>query len=163
MRDEPIEALTDIEISEDVITDTVTENGDGDEVLSEGVANKSDTANDVGSTAGDAIDYDEIIKSDILELRSRFPELSGIEDITDLDNPIRYAELRDLGLSPREAYLATSERRQKPDTRRHLSSAVPKRAAMPAGLSQSELSEARELFSGLSDAELNRLARRVNG
>lgn len=163
MRDEPIEALTDTEISEDVITDTVTENGDGDEVLSEGVANESDTADAVGSTAGDAIDYDEIIKSDILELRSRFPELSGIEDITDLDNPIRYAELRDLGLAPREAYLATSEKRQKPDTRRHLSSAVPKRAAMPAGLSQSELSEARELFSGLSDAELNRLARRVNG
>lgn len=163
MRDEPIEALTDTEISEDVITDTVTENDDGDEVLSEGVANESDEVDAVGSTAGDAIDYDEIIRSDILELRSRFPELSGIEDITDLDNPIRYAELRDLRLSPREAYLATSERRQKSDTRRHLSSAVPKRAAMPAGLSQSELSEARELFSGLSDAELNRLARRVNG
>lgn len=110
-----------------------------------------------------AIDYDEIIRNDLRELRSRFPELSGIEDITDLENPIRYAELRDLGLSPREAYLATSERRHRTDTRRHLSSAVPKRAAMPSGLSQSELSEARELFSGLSDAELNRLARRVNG
>ncbi len=112
---------------------------------------------------GEAIDYDEIIRNDVRELRSRFPELSGIVDITDLENPIRYAELRDLGLSPREAYLATSERRQKPDTRRHLSSAVPKRAAMPAGLSQSELSDMRELFSGLSDTELNRLARRVNG
>lgn len=163
MREETSEALKDAELSEDIIEDTVDEECNNDAVISEDIANESDKADGGDNAAGGAVDYDEIIRSDILELRSRFPELSGIEGITDLDNPIRYAELRDLGLSPREAYLATSERRQKPDTRRHLSSAVPKRAAMPAGLSQSELSEARELFSGLSDAELNRLARRVNG
>lgn len=162
MREETCEALKDTDFGEDNIEDTVTEDSGEDEALPEGVAADGDTDGEGDNVAADAVDYDEIIRSDILELRSRFPELSGIEDITDLDNPIRYAELRDLGLSPREAYLATGERRQKPDTRRHLSSAVPKRAAMPAGLSQSELSEARELFSGLSDAELNRLARRVN-
>lgn len=159
MREEIEEALHESEreetLAEDMADVTPEETPDSEV--------KASTESDGEDTLPEAIDYDEIIRNDVRELRSRFPELSGIEDITDLENPIRYAELRDLGLSPREAYLATSERRQRPDTRRHLSSAVPKRAAMPAGLSQNELSEARELFSGLSDAELNRLARRVNG
>ncbi len=158
MREEIGEALVEseeYELSEEN-RDNLTPDESGDGITAEPEGESE-------NVVPEAIDYDEIIRNDVRELRTRFPELSGIEDITDLENPIRYAELRDLGLSPREAYLATSERRQRPDTRRHLSSAVPKRAAMPAGLSQSELSDMRELFSGLSDAELNRLARRVNG
>lgn len=159
MREEIGEALDESESAESLAEDVT------DATSEEAPDSTAEAIQESGTedAAGEAIDYDEIIRNDVRELRSRFPELSGIVDITDLENPIRYAELRDLGLSPREAYLATSERRQRPDTRRHLSSAVPKRAAMPAGLSQSELSDMRELFSGLSDAELNRLARRVNG
>ena len=159
MREEIDEALREGEKEKDSIEDVTDLTPDMTHDSEAEAISESDGENLVP----EAIDYDEIIRNDVRELRSRFPELSGILDITDLENPIRYAELRDLGLSPREAYLATSERRQRPDTRRHLSSAVPKRAAMPAGLSQSELSDMRELFSGLSDAELNRLARRVNG
>ena len=106
-------------------------------------------------------DYEEIIKEDIAALKAEFPELGGIEDITDLHNPLRYAALRDLGLSPAEAYLATAKR-VKTDTRAHLKSAHG-RSAAPAGSSMSyaELATARELFPGKNDRELAHLYKRV--
>ena len=107
------------------------------------------------------IDYEAIIAEDLLALRSEFPELAGIEDITELDNPIRYAALRDMGLSAEEAYLAT-RKRVKRDNRSHLTTAFGKSVSAPrGGMSQRELSEARELFSGLSDSEIQRLYRKV--
>ena len=106
-------------------------------------------------------DYEAIIKEDIATLKAEFPELGGIEDITDLHNPLRYAALRDLGLSPAEAYLATAKR-VKTDTRAHLKSAHG-RSAAPAGsaMSYAELATARELFPGKNDRELAHLYKRV--
>lgn len=44
----------------------------------------------------------------------------------------------------------------------HLTSSVPKAARVPRGaLSKSEMTELRELFGGLSDAEIQRLYKRV--
>lgn len=78
-------------------------------------------------------------------------------------NRERYGELRALGLTAREAFLATSEIRERPsDNRAHLGSSVPRCATRPTfGISQRELKEARELFSGASDAEILRLYKRV--
>lgn len=96
-------------------------------------------------------DYD----GEIALLREQYPELlheSGTE---------RYRELRALGLTPGEAYLATSEPRARADGRAHLGSA-PRRAHSPyTGMSRSVLESARSLFEGLGDAELQRLYRRV--
>lgn len=106
-------------------------------------------------------DYEAIIASDIETLRSEFPELRGISDITDLNNPLRYAALRDLGLSPEEAYMATAKRKSQ-DTRSHLRSAHGRNAAATMGMmSQYELATARELFPGMSDSELQRLYKKV--
>lgn len=106
-------------------------------------------------------DYGQIIVEDTERLRSLFPELSKIESITELDNPLRYAELRDMGLSPEEAYLATAGRR-KSDNRAHLSTAVPKpRAEMTGIMTRSELSAARDYLDGLTDAEIQALYRRI--
>lgn len=111
----------------------------------------------------EGIDYAELVESDIRELKRQFPELLGMVDLTELDNPLRYAALRDLGLSPREAYLATSERHGRTDNRAHLSTAVPRGAGAPrGGMSRDELYRARELFGNLSDAELQSLYRKVN-
>lgn len=124
---------------------------------------KADVAQDEESAAyGESEpDYEAIIKEDIATLKAEFPELGGIEDITDLHNPLRYAALRDLGLSPAEAYLATAKR-VKTDTRAHLKSAHG-RSAAPAGsaMSYAELATARELFPGKNDRELARLYKRV--
>ncbi|MBR3875750.1 MAG: hypothetical protein IKJ25_03120 [Clostridia bacterium] len=44
----------------------------------------------------------------------------------------------------------------------HLTSSVPRAARVPRGaLSKSEMTELRELFGGLSDAEIQRLYKRV--
>lgn len=112
---------------------------------------------------GDSIDYEELERADMEELCSLFPNLRGKTKITELDNPLRYAALRDLGLTPKEAYLATSEPIQKYDNRSHLKSSVPRSAAAPADiLTRSELEAARELFSGLSDREIQKLYKKVS-
>ena len=111
---------------------------------------------------GETIDYEALIASDVDALKAEFPELKGINDITDLNNPLRYAALRDLGLSPAEAYMATAKRRTQ-DTRAHLRSAHGRNAATAMGMmSQYELATARELFPGMSDSELQRLYKKVN-
>jgi hypothetical protein len=109
-----------------------------------------------------ATDYDALAEADMKELKSLFPELHSADSIASLPNPVRYAALRDLGLSPREAYLATSEPQRRYDNRSHLTSVVPHGAGGGASvMSARELDEARALFSGLSDREIRRLYKKV--
>lgn len=108
------------------------------------------------------VDYEALMLQDVTELKREFPELSGIESVTDLHNPLRYAALRDMGLTPAEAYLATAKR-VAVDTRAHLRSAHGRSAAASSlGMSQVELAMAREIFPGKNDAELQRLYKRVS-
>ena len=110
---------------------------------------------------GAEIDYEALIASDVASLKAEFPELAGIKNVTDLNNPLRYAALRDLGLTPAEAYMATAKRSAS-DTRSHLVSARGRSMAQDAGMmSQLELATARDLFPGRSDSELQRLYKRV--
>lgn len=109
------------------------------------------------------VDYGEVERQDLEELHALFPHLRDKTSIMELDNPLRYAALRDLGLSAKEAYLATSEPVRKYDNRSHLRSSVPKSAAMPQNtLTRGELEAARELFSGLSDREIQQLYTKVS-
>ena len=124
-----------------------------------GTEGKEDATKDEAADAGD--DYAALAASDLKELKGEFPELAGLEHISGLDNPLRYAALRDLGLSPREAYLATAKR-QRADGRAHLSSAMPKSAGSPGGgMSPRQLAEAREIFSDMSDVEIRALYKKV--
>ena len=124
------------------------------EVTQEAEKTATDTA--------EGIDYAALMENDIAELKAQFPELVGISDVTDLNNPLRYAALRDMGLSPAEAYLATAKRVNR-DTRSHLKSAHGRTAAASEiTMSPFELATARELFPGKNDAELQRLYRKVN-
>ena len=133
--------------AEEVIADLPTE-GEGD--LSE------------TEPIGEGVDYRRVMREDISELRASFSELDGITSITELPNPMRYAALRDLGLTATEAYLATSGRKTK-DNRSHLSSAVPGTIGAPrCNMTRSELEGARELFPGLRDGELIGLYKKVN-
>lgn len=117
------------------------------------VSEESDTQADV--------DYQSLISADLEELKRDFPALKDITDILELDNPLRYAELRDLGLSAREAYLATRKNFRR-DNRAHLFGAAPRGAASPSGtLSEKELVSARELFSDMSDKDIQKLYRKV--
>ena len=116
------------------------------------------------STPSDGIntrDYAEIAREDISELKMRFPELQNINDLTELKNPLRYAALRDLGLSAEEAYLATGGRAPTYDNRAHLTKSVPGGASLSREMSRGDYDMAREIFSELSDAEIRKLYRKV--
>ena len=101
-----------------------------------------------------------VLDSDIAELRQGFGELSGITSITDLPSPTRYAALRDLGLSPTEAYLATS--RPKSDGKAHLTSSVPRaKSGTVLSMTKQEMSIAREIFHDMDDLEIQKLYKKV--
>ena len=125
--------------------------------------NEDEPQKDEGETGeSEPIDYAELARADMRELAEIFPHLAGKRSIAELDNPLRYAALRDLGLSPKEAYLATADPTSRYDNRSHLLSAVPKRVGSAEKImSQNELERARELFSDLSDRELQRLYKKV--
>ena len=109
------------------------------------------------------VDYGELMLRDLAELKEEFAELHSLESVAQLNNPLRYAALRDMGLSPREAYLATSVRPRRTDNRSHLKRSVPTGAkGRGNGMTRSELMYARELFSGMSDADIYSLYKRVS-
>ena len=106
-------------------------------------------------------DYENLLASDMRELSAEFSAESEIK-ITDLKNPIRYGALRDLGLTPKEAYLASGGKKERSDNRAHLSSSVPR--AMTAAFSEiprGDLEAARELFGDMSDSEIRNLYKKV--
>lgn len=120
-----------------------------------------DNAGEGGTEPRAEIDYAALEREDLGVLARLFPETRGLNSIAELPRAERYAELRDLGLSAKEAYLATREVRRT-DSRSHLSSAVPKSAGAPSGgMTRSELERARELFPGLGDRELQGLYKKV--
>lgn len=121
----------------------------------------SELENEAADTAAsDEIDYEAVVKEDLKILREEFSELSEITDICELDNPLRYAALRDLGLSPAEAYLATAKRSRK-DNRSHLVATRTVSLEKNGTMSDAELASAREIFSNISDREIRKLYKRV--
>ena len=115
---------------------------------------------DTLTTVGNDVDYAKVIMEDIQLLKEEFSELCELEDITELPDPLRYAALRDLGLTAAEAYLATAKR-QKKDNRSHLISTRTVSVSHQNSMSESELAAAREIFSGVSDSEIRKLYKRV--
>ena len=104
----------------------------------------------------------EKTSSDFDELIEEFPELNGISDISELPNSARYTALREIGLSPAEAYVLTSRRRAPQSTKSHLTASVPVSAKSPdVGMSSREMEEVRELFGDLSDSEIHKLYKKV--
>ena len=143
-----------------MLEEVISEGTEADLPISEEAAENmtADSNSEVATT-----DYAALAKSDAEYLSEHFPELSDIKDISELDNPLRYAALRDLGLTPEEAYLATAKRKRQ-DNRAHLYTSVPRHTASPAtGISERELIEARELFPGVSDAQIRKLYKKVTG
>ena len=108
------------------------------------------------------VDYAAVLDADIDELRATFPELGGIEGIDELADPIRFGALRDLGLTAKEAYLASGGKKRTYDNRAHLVASVPGGARSAVdGISRQELDMAKNLFSGMSESEIQRLYHKV--
>ena len=136
------------------------------EDMSEATAPEA-SAPDTDAHEASGTDYEALAREDLEVLRREFVHLGAMQSLAELDNPERYGELRDLGLSPREAYLATAmpkkEKISTYDNRSHLRSSVPKsHGGRVDAMSMAELREARELFAGMSDSEIVRLYKKVN-
>ena len=110
---------------------------------------------------GGDTDYSVIERADVEALRGEFPELSGINSVTELDNPMRYGMLRDLGLTPAEAYLAISARRRSADNRYHLFASPAIAASGQGTISEKEMEAARDIFHDISDKEIRKLYKKV--
>lgn len=110
---------------------------------------------------------DRMVAKDMSELHSAFPETKDISKFEDIPNARRYAELRDLGLSVREAYNAAN-----PEARRtaitnsvkqqainasksHLKSNVPIASKdTSVKITRAEMETMRDLFPDKSDKEI---------
>ena len=149
----------------EAITENIAEEANEEYAAHEGTDEAEQTEpTDVQSeeSAEQTEDYERIISEDIEALKGEFAELADLKDITQLENPLRYAALRDMGLSAAEAYLATTRSRVRYDTRSHLMPGVRQSISSPSmSLSATELRTARELFDDMSDEEIQRLYRRV--
>jgi hypothetical protein len=108
------------------------------------------------------VDLEELMSEDIDTLAQEFPELSSLNDLSELHSFERYTELRAAGATAVEAYLATAKRTVKQDSRAHLRSTVSAAASIPGGaMSARQLREAREIFTGMSDDEIRSLYKKV--
>ena len=134
--------------------------------LTEETSAEMPTATEPGAEAmsEENVDYAALARADLSELKADCPTLATASSLAELPDPVRYAELRDLGLSPREAYLATGgSAKRASDNRAHLFSAVPRTSARGRDLPSTEqMAEARRLFSDLGDEEIYRLYKKVS-
>ncbi len=122
---------------------------------------KNEEISELSSQEHTEVDYAEIVKNDIRELSEEFSELAALSDICQLENPIRYAALRDLGLTPAEAYLATTKARRSFDNRSHLYSSPIVSSARSSYIPEQEMEIARGIFSDMSDAQIRQLYKKV--
>ena len=137
-----------------------------DEIREETENLAPDTVSEDAPCESDAEASDSTIltpEEELATLAESFPEILASQSPENSVNLGRYSELRALGLTEREAYLATRRTVVREDNRAHLSPAVAREArghhsAMPEG----ELRACRELFFGMSDAEIRRLYKKVS-
>ena len=126
---------------------------------------ESETPSFTASGAGEeqpAIDYEAMATADLAEIKRLDPTYAPASHLSELPFARRFAALRDMGLSVAEALSAVTPRFSPYDTRSHLRPAAPGGARSPVGcLSREELKAAKELFSDLSENELQSLYRRV--
>ena len=120
---------------------------------------ESDNAEGFTDEADEKAQESFSLTDEIDELRAEHPDV--VVANTNVD-PERYQQLRAMGLTMKEAYLATSERSRTADNKRHLTDSMPKSARSPAtAMTRREMELARVLFDGMSDEQIKKLYNRV--
>ena len=101
------------------------------------------------------------IEDEVENLRAESPEITEMREEL---NEERYLELRALGLTPEEAYLASARPKKLRPTTAHLSDSTPKSMkSREAKIPYTELMRARQIFVGMDDSEIQRLYKKVTG
>ena len=150
---------------EDTNLEATTAQDAAEEIADESAASPTEAPEAEEQIPAEEADYEAVARADLDALKAQFPALSALTSLAELPDPARYGELRELGLTPREAYLAIGGApKRKSDNRSHLFSSVPRTSAHGRDLPTSEqMAEARRLFSDLNDAQIHRLYKKVTG
>ena len=112
--------------------------------------------------AREAVDYERLAAEDLAEIKRLDPAYAPATHLGELPFARRFAELRDLGLSVKEALAAAAPRFEREDGRAHLRAVAPRGARVPEGnLDRDGMKQAKLLFGNLSEGEINALYRRV--
>ena len=154
---------------------------EADIATSETAASPSQSDEDYSDEGTDGEDHsDEEIESEDYEARAAadtealnllFPSLA-LTSLGELDAPVRFAELRELGLSVEEAFYASNHRMlagtvalPTPDERRagkaHMTTARPSASGKGVEVPPSVLHQAHRIFEGMSDREIASLYKRT--
>ena len=112
------------------------------------------------------------IAADLAEVQAAYPDAKAYASVKDFPNFKEFGRLRDLGLSPKQAYIAShpdavrqnvaaaTRQQSLNDTKKHLKSAVSKSSRdNTITMTKRELAECRDLFPGMSDREIMKLYR----
>lgn len=159
------------EKAEDALPEGFFDEAEGEFFEEAPVAEEGDTASEEISDGDEealtdnasVTDHATRAERDMAAIAARFPEMEG-KTLADLPSPRRYGELRELGLSPEEAYLATLPRpRERADSgKAHLRTTAPRRTVSRAtSMSHAEMRAASELFPGMSGRDILSLYKRV--
>ena len=119
-------------------------------------------------------EFDALKKADLEALKPHCPELANLDDLEKMENFKRFTELRDLGLSPLEAYgaanpngirksaAAAGKRTAINGTKAHLHSNVPK-ASGNGGIkiSKEEFAMLRSALGDKSDKEIIEIYKKI--
>ena len=112
--------------------------------------------------AEEEVDYAALAAEDLAQIKRLDPAYAPAAHLSELPFARRFAELRDLGLSVKEALAAAAPRFERQDGKTHLRAVAPRGARIPEGtLDRDRMKEAKQLFAGLSEQEINALYRRV--
>ncbi len=117
-------------------------------------------------------EFEKKMKADLEELQRFYPETKKLTAITQVQNFAEFGRLRDMGLSPKQAYAAANadgvrdsvaaavKQQSLNETKQHLQSAVPQKAKGDTiTMTRKELLEWRDLFPDKSDKEIIALYR----
>ncbi len=144
---------------EELIVSTPTQEEDLPQV--EEMENEPETPQeDVGEEQ--AVDYEALAAQDLEQIREMFPSMRSLEHLSEIPNALRYAKLRDAGLTVEEAFWAAChtslQKRATYDNRSHLRSSVPRGAqGNPMMMTAAEMAAAKELFGDLTESEIQTL------
>jgi casein kinase II subunit beta len=119
-------------------------------------------------------EFEKMAAADLAGLKAIYPELKDTKTIFDIPNWQRFGELRDKGLSVKEAYSAANPdairkniadavtRQNLNESKSHLKSNVPKGTKDTSlHMSREELASWREMFPKMSDSEIIKLYRKT--
>lgn len=113
------------------------------------------------------LDYEALARSDLAELQALYPETKEFTSLVEIPNVREFAKLREMGLSPKQAYAAanpdlirsraaTAARRNTDEGgKSHLHTVVPKaNSERGTSMTKAQMDDFRELFPDLSDKEI---------